>query len=609
MNGEMSVKNRKIRYSIFAKISIAFILIGLIPLLAITFFSLKEFKGNVNNIILNNAEGTLDTYTNYVNGMLEEWKTDTEEMYTRVAEPGVWLADILNDTELDGEEKNRKIRTYLAAFDTSDGVKSVRFLDQNGTLYYVTGTVGKVANAEKMKQWKVQELKKNNDSHKLMLESVHEDSYFSNMNDRVITVKRNLYDINSLEGTDHCLGTLYLDISEDAVSQNINSLEIAEHGGYYILDQSGDMIYKSENQEELTKEQVRELLSGVGRNQTVVETGDRYYLCRTNTGGDWISVLSVHKDDVVKTGQKMEKYIIFVLLGSSVFLLVIYFFFSKQFTKPIKELKQGMQKIQEGNLETRVELKTTDELGILADGLNQMADQLGIYINRVYGAEIKQREAELKALKSQINPHYLYNTLDVIRMTALESQDKKAADMIESLARQLRYITHVEQDEVTLKEELDNISDYFMLIRIRYEERMTLHLSVPEELLNAPILKLILQPLVENAVKHGLRPKAGEGKVWLTADCKEDTLEITVMDNGVGISEERLKEIQDLLAGIRKKRADGEVGLVNIAERIKNKYGANYGLKIESTERKGTIIIVTLPFQGDKTDEISYDFD
>lgn len=234
---------------------------------------------------------------------------------------------------------------------------------------------------------------------------------------------------------------------------------------------------------------------------------------------------------------------------------------------------------------------------------------MGIYINRVYGAEIKQRDAELKALKSQINPHYLYNTLDVIRMTALESQDKKTADMIESLARQLRYITHVEQDEVTLKEELDNISDYFMLIRIRYEERMTLHMSVPDELLQVQILKLILQPLVENAVKHGLRPKNGDGKVWITADVKDDILEITIMDNGIGISEERLSEIQDLLSGKRKKRADGEVGLVNIAERIKNKYGMTYGIKIESTENKGTIIIVTLPFQGEKTDEISYDFD
>lgn len=104
----MQLKNKNIRFSIFAKMSIAFIIIGLIPLLAITFFSLREFKGNVNNIIINNAEGTLDTYVNYVNSMLDEWKTDTEEMYTRVAEPGAWFSDILTDEELDDEERNRK---------------------------------------------------------------------------------------------------------------------------------------------------------------------------------------------------------------------------------------------------------------------------------------------------------------------------------------------------------------------------------------------------------------------------------------------------------------------------------------------------------------------
>ena len=609
MNGEMQLKNKNVKHSIFAKMSFAFILIGLIPLLAVTLFSLREFKGNVNNIILNNAEGMLNTYTSYVNSMLDKWKTDTEEMYTRVAEPDTWLSDIILDGNLHKEEKNRKIRMYLSAFDTSDGIKSIRFLDNEGNLYYVTGTVGKIVNTDQMKQWKEGELKSRHDSHKLMLEPVHDDLYFSNMNDRVITAKRNLYDISRLENSDDYLGTLYLDISEDSIDQNINSLKITEHSGYYIFDQTGQIVYKSDNQQNLTKVQSKDILSQFNSGRNVIERDDCYYLGCSNTGGEWVSVLCVYKDDVVKTGRNMEKYILAVLLGSSVFLLVLYFMFSRQFTKPIHILKQGMQEIQRGNLNIRVKLNSSDELEILADGLNQMADQLGIYINRVYGAEIRQRDAELKALKSQINPHYLYNTLDVIRMTALENKDRKAADMIESLARQLRYITHVEQDEVTLKEELDNISDYFMLIRIRYEERVSLHMSVPDELYGAQILKLILQPLVENAVKHGLKPRNGEGKIWITADHAGDKLEITVMDNGVGISEQRLYEIQELLSGKRVKKKDSEVGLLNISERIKNKYGINNGLKIESTENKGTIIIVTLPFYGGDTDEIPYDFD
>lgn len=603
------MKNKNVKHSIFAKMSFAFILIGLIPLLAVTLFSLREFKENVNNIILNNAEGMLNTYTSYVNNMLDKWKTDTEEMYTRVAEPDTWLSDILLDSDLNKEEKNRKIRMYLSAFDTSDGIKSIRFLDNEGNLYYVTGTVGKIVNTDQMKQWKEQELKARHDSHKLMLEPAHDDLYFSNMNDRVITAKRNLYDISRLENSDHYLGTLYLDISEDSIDQNITSLKISEHSGYYILDQTGQIVYKSDNQQNLTKVQAKDILSQFNSGGNIIERDNCYYLGCSNTGGEWISVLCVYKDDVVKTGRNMEKYILAVLLGSSVFLLVLYFLFSKQFTKPIHILKQGMQEIQRGNLNTRVKLNSSDELEILADGLNQMADQLEIYINRVYGAEIRQRDAELKALKSQINPHYLYNTLDVIRMTALENKDRKAADMIESLARQLRYITHVEQDEVTLKEELDNISDYFMLIRIRYEERVSLHMSVPDELYGAQILKLILQPLVENAVKHGLKPRNGEGKIWITADHTGDKLEITVMDNGAGISEQRLHEIQELLSGKRVKKKDSEVGLLNISERIKNKYGINNGLKIESTENKGTIIIVTLPFYGGDTDEIPYDFD
>lgn len=602
------------RFGIFVKMSMAFVIVGLVPLVMVSIFSLREFRESVSSIILNNASSTLDAAATSVNGMLEEWKLCSEEMYTKEIDSGRWLSDVISDGEIPTEEKEREVRVFLASFDTSDGMKSARFLDRDKELYYVSGVVGKVADSAQMEVWKERESENISDSHEMEILPVHKDDYFSNINHDVITVKRNLYDTSGgIQNTDTRLGTLYLDISVDSIARKMDGLEFGEQSGFYIIDREGSIIYQSNDQKSMSEEQAKRLILKTGESEGITETKMHYYLCRENVEAGWISVVDIHKQDINSLERRIERYIVSILAGSSVILLILYFLFSRAFSRPISELKMGMKQIREGNLETRVAVRSKDEVGELAEGLNQMAEQLNQYISRVYRAEIRQKEAELKVLKSQINPHYLYNTLDVIRMTALENQDQKAAGMVESLARQLRYLMESEQDIVPLKEELANISDYFMLIRIRYEERLTLNLSVAEELMETPILKLILQPVVENAVKHGLKHKEGSGMLWICADQREDVLEITVMDNGVGMSAERLSQLRNRLAGNEREKAQiqGErkgIGLANVEERIRNKYGDSYGIHVESTEGKGTIVIVRLPFMGEETDEVSYDF-
>lgn len=591
--------------------SLVFVCGGLLPLMFISIFYLRGFKENLNNIILNDAENVLGSSATYVDTMLDEWKSCTEDLYVRSVEPELWIGDIILDEELSAEDKNRKIRKFLAGFDTADGVKSARFLDLDGNLYYSVATVGKVVNTEEMNRWKSREEAKSDVSHNMTIEPLHEDICFTNINDQVITVKRNLFDTGSLNRVENKLGTLYLDISEAAIARKLSGLDLGEKSGMHIIDQNGNEIYKSENQDSMEQNTVRMLTEGTEVNETVLEDESYYYIGRKNEGAGWITVINVHKEDVLKNMRKMERYILSIMGGSSVLLLFLYYQFSGRISRPIRELKNGMEKIQEGNLDTRVEVRSGDEVGILAEGLNRMTEQLSTYIGRVYGAEIKRKEAELKALKSQINPHYLYNTLDVIRMTAVESDDRKTAEMIESLARQLRYLTRMEQDEVSLREELENVSDYFMLIRVRYEERIELSISVPDELLNVSVLKLSLQPIVENAVKHGLKEKE-DGRVWISAGRTGNILEITVMDNGKGVTEEELAVLRRaLMEGTAEKNpsSDGGVGIVNIEERIRNKYGTQYGLHIESTKGKGTIVIMRVPFEEDEADEISYDFD
>ena len=259
-----------------------------------------------------------------------------------------------------------------------------------------------------------------------------------------------------------------------------------------------------------------------------------------------------------------------------------------------------MERIQKGDLDTRVQVGNNDEIGFLANGLNQMTLELQNHIQKVYIAEIRQREAEIEALKTQIEPHYLYNTLDVIRMTAITKDDKETAEMIDGLSGQLKYLIGGARDMVTLQAELDSVRNYFKIIKIRYENRFSLEVDVPEELLELKVPQLILQPVVENAVKHGLKPKEeGEGVVAIQGMKSEDRLEITVMDNGIGMTEEKMAYVQKLLDSQdtvkHAKSKSASIGLKNVYDRIKLIFGDTYSMEISSFEGIGTIVKYKLP--------------
>lgn len=586
--------------SIFAKLAIAFLIAGLIPLLVISRFFFVEFSDNAEQILLGDAKVVLKSSSGYVDSMLKKWDDKTKELYSLDVGEGLFLGEVLLDESLSPGKKNEYVRKFLNNIGAENGIRSIRFLDLEGNLYYVSEIVGKVINTGEMEKWKTSELKERTSEHQITVIPMHKDIYFSNMNDDVVTVKRNLFDITSVKTVDNCIGTIYLDISRDIMAEQLSEIKLGSRSGFYIIDKEGVEIYKSADQKSIGKEEWLSLIGTWKKGEKYQEDATSYYLCQENTNGSWYSVMRVHKSDIVDNLKQTQHFIITILLASSGILLLFYMLFSARITAPIQKLKDGMQKIQEGNLDTRVEVKSQDEIGILADGLNQMAEQLERYIDRIYGAEIKQKDAELNALKSQIKPHYLYNTLDVIRMTAIQNNDEQTAQMIECLARQLRYLIGNEQDKVIFADELNNIADYFMLIRVRYEERVELKINVSKMMRQHPILKLLLQPVVENAVKHGLKPKAGYGTVWVSAKKLGDALEITVMDDGVGMGEREVERLKEKLTGGYEKAQEGEsggIGLCNVQERIQKNYGKQYGVEIQSTKNVGTIAILRIPYE------------
>lgn len=236
-----------------------------------------------------------------------------------------------------------------------------------------------------------------------------------------------------------------------------------------------------------------------------------------------------------------------------------------------------------------------------SDGLMRQktpTELLQVLLQREAAAQIMTKEAEINALQSQINPHFLYNTLETIRGQALCCGATSIADATKALAEIFRYNISQKGAMISLKEELANIDAYMRIQSIRFNDRFTLHSDVAEDTLYIQIPKLLVQPVIENALKHGLEVKRGKGNIWISAFRTANRLEITVEDDGVGISPTILKRLNEKLAQGQAERlgssTTSNIGLANINERIKLIYGTDYGVTVLSAEQQGTRVILSL---------------
>ena len=262
----------------------------------------------------------------------------------------------------------------------------------------------------------------------------------------------------------------------------------------------------------------------------------------------------------------------------------------------VSRILKGMRQAEEGNLDVEVQAEGNDEIDMIAEGLNHMVKQMKILLEEKAQIEIKKREADMMMLQRQIRPHFLYNTLDGIRMKALLNQDMDTAEMIEKLSLLLRRTTDIKTDYVTLQEEMEYIGYYIELQNIRFRYKFQLLQNIPKTIKNMII------PLIENAVHHGLEKRRQNRQIWVEAREENNMIFILVKDNGQGITKERLKEIRETLNQSDMQETE-HIGLNNINIRLKLLYGKEYGLSIDSEEERGTILTLRLPVWTETMEE------
>lgn len=270
------------------------------------------------------------------------------------------------------------------------------------------------------------------------------------------------------------------------------------------------------------------------------------------------------------------------------------FFISSQITRRITNLSVAMDHVQEGNFSTQLSVQGNDEIAELSHHFNSMLKDLRRLMNEVVETQKEKRKRELEILQAQINPHFIYNTLDTLQWKALEYGASDLSELILSLSSFFRVSLSKGKEMIPLREEIKHVRSYLDIQKARYKEILTYEIQVEESLDDVFLPKILLQPLVENAIYHGIKPKLAQGKISILAQLEGEDLLLTVQDNGVGMTEEQVKQLEEAFEG---KRAPVSYGLHNVHQRIRLTYGTPYGLHVESCLQDGTTVTIRLPME------------
>lgn len=290
------------------------------------------------------------------------------------------------------------------------------------------------------------------------------------------------------------------------------------------------------------------------------------------------------------------------LIFITMILIITYLIINKYSTK-LRRMITSIEKLKEGKLDTRFNVEhETDELDMICISIDEMSESLQYNINKNYISEVKQKQAEINALQSQIKPHFLYNTLEVIRMSALASKNKEVAQMIYNLASMFRYSTYNNGSLVTIRDEINHSKMYLSLCATRYKGMLDYSIYVDDKYLDYLVPKFTIQPILENSINHGLRKGSYDNHIKISISNINEYIEINVEDNGNGMSEDAINKIQE---GLKKNiQKTNSIGLMNINNRLKLKFGDEYGIYINSRINEGTTVTVKIPLLGEEVDNV-----
>ncbi|NOU88277.1 HAMP domain-containing protein [Paenibacillus sp. LMG 31460] len=430
----------------------------------------------------------------------------------------------------------------------------------------------------------------------------HTLDYYSNPRDQnVVSMSFPIRDISRFSKTN--LAICFVDFNFEKIAQIIEHSKLGKSDSIILLSDDGIVIYSTdprfkEGSNELGGLYVEQILQqDTGSYNTTFHSEKLQVNYSTSKVTGWklvyLSKLSEIQKNVDRTGT-ITLYLVFTVIVLSIAMSI---FISRRSSKPIIKLMKNMQEVGRGNFTARIpEDEIYSEFRILNSGFNMMTNKINVLFDEVYTGKIKQREAEFKALQSNIHPHFLNNTLQVIHSLAILERTSDIEKVVTALGNLLEYTIYQKETNVLIFKELDYINDYLQIQNIRYDNTIQVDIEVEEKVSRSYILKFLLQPLIENAIYHGLDKIAKERVLSIRGYTADGNIYFEIMDNGIGMTEQQLFAVIQNLE--QKVVPETSIGLSNVQERIQIAYGQEYGIKVHSEYGKGTKLVVVIPING-----------
>lgn len=496
--------------------------------------------------------------------------------------------------EPDPESRVRILNQFKTILDSRSDILNLGIIGENGRM--LINDALRLTNPDldiHTQQWYTNAL---NGSASSYLSSSHVQHIISGERPWVITLSRGIRNKASEVGNQK-EGVFFIDLNYSAISELCNQSMVGNQGYAFILDAEGNIVYHPQQQQLYNELQTENISLIMGTDQDTVLFGKGsseklYSISRSGKTG-WTVVNCVRVEELLRKSNKAQSLYVLVAMGLMIVALFFSRFISRSITQPIQQLCDSMERVQEGDFSVSdIVVESQNEIGSLTKSFNVMTHRIQDLMEQNIREQEAKRKSELKALQSQINPHFLYNTLDSIIWMAEGKKNEEVVLMTASLARLLRQSISNEDEVVSIGQEVEYARGYLTIQKMRYKDKMEFQIEVDPSILHIPLIKLVLQPVIENAIYHGLKYKESKGLLLVKGFMKNDNAVLQVIDNGVGMDEETLTHIYE-----RHKvnyQSNG-VGVYNVQKRLQLYYGNEYGITYESKKGEGTTATITIP--------------
>ena len=400
------------------------------------------------------------------------------------------------------------------------------------------------------------------------------------------------------KGTDTVQGILLIHLNYTGLKLLLDGVTLGNEGYIYLIDGNGEIIYHPRAQlidsglEHENNRAVSEYRDGIY--QETFHGEERVITVKSVGYTGWKLIGVAPRQTVSLNSLKTQLLVVFVAAFILFLMSLVNSYISSRITTPIRKLELSVNEIEKGNLNAKVDAEGSYEIRHLGQSVQNMAKQIQVLMADIVSEHEKKRKQEFDTLQSQINPHFLYNTLDIIVWMIENEKPDQAVKAVTALARFFRISLSRGKSIITVNDELEHVRNYLMIQHMRFKNRFSYTIEAEDEVLELASLKLMLQPLVENAIYHGMEFMDGDGEIFISAWKEGEDLYLKVSDNGLGMTEEQVARLFSDTPHTGSSRGSG-IGVKNVNERIRLYFGSEYGLSIESEPDEGTVVTIHLP--------------